>query len=192
MEITLVEETTDALKEYGRVPIAFRVESRLRLDPVGNGLGGLLLAEEEVQPPYLKDYDSERGEVPARWREQWDIAHWGVLSAFGGGRRVGCTVIAYDTEQVRGLEGRKDLAALWDIRVDPGFRRQGIGSKLFERAVEWARSRGCRWFKVETQNINVPACRFYAKQGCMLGAIHRYAYPDRPEEAQLVWWKRIA
>ena len=34
--------------------------------------------------------------------------------------------------------------------------------------------------KVVTQNINVPACRFYMKQGCVPGAIDRFAYPDFP------------
>jgi hypothetical protein len=45
--------------------------------------------------------------------------------------------------------------------------------------------------KSETQNNNVSACRFYAKQGCVLGGINRYAYPDHPDEAQLLWYKEI-
>jgi hypothetical protein len=44
---------------------------------------------------------------------------------------------------------------------------------------------------VETQNINVPACRFYARQGCVLGAIHPDAYPDLPDEVQLLWWLEL-
>jgi len=39
--------------------------------------------------------------------------------------------------------------------------------------------------KVETQNINVPACRFYAKQGCVLRAVHPHAYSEFPDEAQV-------
>ena len=30
--------------------------------------------------------------------------------------------------------------------------------------------------KIETQNVNVPACRFYQRLGCRLGEIHRYGY----------------
>jgi len=48
--------------------------------------------------------------------------------------------------------------------------------------------------KVETQNINVPGCRFYAKQGCELGAIHRYGYagcPDIAHEAMLFWYLEL-
>ena len=48
----------------------------------------------------------------------------------------------------------------------------------------------------ETQNTNVPACRFYARQGCRLGATHRFAYAgsghgsDDPvaQEAMLLWY----
>jgi hypothetical protein len=45
--------------------------------------------------------------------------------------------------------------------------------------------------KVETQNINVPACRFYAKQGFALGAAHHFVYPALPEEVQLLWYKDL-
>jgi GNAT superfamily N-acetyltransferase len=90
------------------------------------------------------------------------------------------------------LEDRTDLAVLWDIRVAEGMRGRGLGTALFRTAEEWAREQRCRQLKVETQNINVPACRFYAKQGCVLGAIHRFAYPDFPEEAQLLWYKQLA
>ncbi len=82
MSMTIVEESAEALEDYSRVSIAFRVESRLRLETILNGMGGLTL-------------------------------------------------------------------------------------------------------------INVPACRFYAKQGCVLGAIDRYAYPDHPDEVQLLWYKEI-
>lgn len=70
-------------------------------------------------------------------------------------------MIAWQTPGVNILEGREDLAVLWDIRVDSAYRREGVGEKLFWRTVEWARIKGCKLLKVETQNINVPACRFY-------------------------------
>jgi hypothetical protein len=45
--------------------------------------------------------------------------------------------------------------------------------------------------KIETQNTNVGACRFYERQGCELRAIHRAAYPQFPEEIQLLWYKDL-
>jgi len=75
------------------------------------------------------------------------------------------------------LEGRRDLAVLWDIRVAPDARatmlvlRCSNGSKR-------GQLHGCRLLKIETQNTNVQACRFYERQGCRLEAIHRAAYPE--------------
>ena len=45
---------------------------------------------------------------------------------------------------------------------------------------------------VETQNVNVRACRFYARQGFALGAVNRDAYPDLPDEVLLLWYKEQA
>jgi len=62
---------------------------------------------------------------------------------------------------------------------------------MFKAAEAWSMAKGCRQLKVETQNINVPACRFYAKQGCVLRAIHPHAYPEFPDEVQLLWYKDL-
>jgi GNAT superfamily N-acetyltransferase len=191
MTIEIVEESSQALPEYAKVSIAFLVESQLRVEAVEGGLGGLRLIEEKVNPPYIKDYDREKEGGPERWPRRWDMSNWGILSVFEGAQRVGGAAIAWRTPRVNMLEGRDDLAVLWDIRVRPEYRAQGIGSKLFSRVVDWAKARGCRQLKIETQNINVPACRFYARQGCELGAIRRWAYPSLPQEVQLLWYLNL-
>jgi len=99
--------------------------------------------------------------------------------------------VAHNTDGVDFLEGRREIAALWDIRVEPAHRRSGVGHALFEGVVAWARDRNCRILKVETQNINVPACRFYARQGCELGVIHRHAYREYPDEVMLIWYRDL-
>jgi len=107
-----------------------------------------------------------------------------------GGTPVGGAIVAFRTPGVNMLNGRDDLAALWDLRIHPDFRRSGIGTKLFAQAVEWSKEQGCRQLKVETQNINVPICRFYVRQGCRLGEINRYAYATEPSiahEIMLIW-----
>jgi len=44
---------------------------------------------------------------------------------------------------------------------------------------------------VETQNINVSACRLYASQGFELRTVNRNAYPTLPDEIQLLWYKDL-
>ncbi len=45
--------------------------------------------------------------------------------------------------------------------------------------------------KIETQNVNVRACRFYAAMGCTLVAFDERAYRNHPQEAQLIWFKNL-
>jgi GNAT superfamily N-acetyltransferase len=191
VEWHIAQEPAASLAEYGRVPIAFRVDRLLEVSPIDAGLGGILLRERAVDPPYVKDYDAIEGNDPAGWASRWDVSNWGILSAFRQGRRVGGAVVVAGVEGLDMLENRTDLAVLWDLRVDHDQRRRGLGRALFAAAEGWARARGCRWLKVETQNINVPACRFYAGRGCVLGAINRYAYVEFPDEVQFLWYKDL-
>ena len=191
MNIEIIQESVEVLSDYAKISIAFQIGSIFHVETVENGLGGVLLREEKVETPYYKDYDAHPGEGPASWPKQWDISNWEVVSAFSDGKRVGGALVAYDTEGLNFLDGRKDIAALWDIRIDPKFRGCGAGSKLFQSAVTCAKKRGCVFLKIETQNNNVSACKFYARQGCELGAINRYAYRDLPDEVQLIWYKFI-
>ena len=124
--------------------------------------------------------------------QRFDLSHWGFLGAYVGGDRVGGAAVAFDTPGLTTLEDRADVAVLWDIRVAPSRRRCGVGSTLVAAAEAWAAARSCRQLKVETQNLNVPACRFYARHGFVLGAVHRFAYPALPEEIQLLWYKTLA
>ena len=187
MPIDIVEQCVDRLRAYGEIPISFTVDSRYRVDAIDRGRGGWTLVEERVDSPYVKEYDAD-GERPLRWAQRWDVSNWAVLAAMENAARLGGAVVAWNTPGVGLLAGRDDLAALWDMHVHPDFRGKGIGTQLFHHAVEWARAKGCRQLTVETQNINVPACKFYAKQGCSLGAVQHGAYPEYPAEIRLLWY----
>jgi GNAT superfamily N-acetyltransferase len=188
MRISVIEEPVPALAEYAGIPIAFEV--RDVLDVIAEAGGGHRLAPRPVPAPYVKDYDA-MGNSPARWAEQFDLSSWGFFSAFSGAACVGRAAVARDTPSLDMLEGRSDLALLWDIRVAPSARRHGVGSALFAAAAAWAASRDCVQLRVETQNINVAACRFYAQRGCVLQAVHPGAYPELRDEIQLIWVKEL-
>jgi GNAT superfamily N-acetyltransferase len=191
LEIRQEALTPGALGEHGRISIAFVVNRILRVTLADGGLGGMSLTETPVADPYVKDYDAIEGEGPARWAERFDISNWGMIGACRDDARVGGAVIAFRTADVRMLGRRDDVAVLWDIRVAPGQRGAGVGSALFRAAARWAGARDCGWLKIETQNVNTAACRFYQKMGCTLGAIDRFAYPELPGEVQLLWWKAL-
>jgi GNAT superfamily N-acetyltransferase len=190
--VEIHDEPLSHLAEHARLSIAFEVDRILDVTVQQGGLGGLPLFERRLAAPYVKDYDAIPGNGPAEWERRFDLSNWGLLSARREGRAVGGAVIAFNTKGLDMLEGRSDLAVLWDLRVSPEMRRRSVGSALFAAAAQWATAKGCHWLKVETQNINVAACKFYASRGCELGAIHRFAYPDLPEEVQLLWYKDLS
>jgi GNAT superfamily N-acetyltransferase len=189
MTIEARQEPLSALSEYAAVPIWFQI--RRVFDVMDGGApGGFVLSERAVAVPYVKDYDA-MDEGPARWAERFDVSGWALFGARIEGRLVGGAAVIADDARIDMLEGRRDLAVLWDIRVAPEVRGRGVGAAPFRAAEAWAAARGCRRLKVETQNVNVPACRFYARQGCVLGAIDRFAYPGLPHEVQLLWYKDL-
>lgn len=190
MELTLVEEPIVAVGELARIPIAFEVDRVFDVQDL-EGVGRYALSERALDQPFLKDYDAVPGNSPLDWTKAFDLTNWGMIGAYAGDERVGAAVVARDTSGISMLENRDHLAVLWDLRVAPGMRRKGIGSALFRAAEEWAAARGCIQLKVETQNINVAACRFYRMHGCRLGGIDRAAYPALPDEIQLLWYKDL-
>jgi GNAT superfamily N-acetyltransferase len=191
LEIRQEAAAPGTLDEHARISIAFVVDRVLDVTLADGGMGGMVLTEMPVAQPYVKDYDAVDGEGPARWAKNFDVSNWGVISAWRNGTRVGGAVMAFRTAGLFMLAGRDDVAVLWDIRVAPGQRGSGTGSALFKAAEGWAGARGCGWLKIETQNVNTAACRFYQKMGCTLGGIDRFAYPRLPGEVQLLWWKAL-
>lgn len=181
------------LRRYASIPIAYQTETILRIIPQGgSGLDGLRLIEEQIDPPYLKDYDRMGGDTgPASWVKELGPENLVLYLAEKDGRAAGGFALMPDTSGFFLHEGRPDLALLWDLRVLPELRFREIGRSLFQFAVAVARAHDCRQMKIETQTTNPAACRFYAAMGCTLGAIHRYAYaaiPQAAQEAMLLWY----
>jgi len=191
MEI-LIKEIKEGLERYSKIPIKFEVCSVFRLKNKGHGLDGIDFIEEKIKEPYIKDYNSA-DETIEDWRKEFDMSNWGVFIAEHHRCIVGGITIAYDTPGVNMLAGGDDISVVWDIRIHPDYRRKGIGSRLFDYAVEWSKQRNCKYLKIETQNINVPACKFYVSKGCELGFVDKYAYQKEglEDEIKLVWFKKL-
>jgi len=189
--LRIIEIKPDRLKEYDLIPQRVEVKSILQVELVNGGLGGILLHEILVERPYIKDYDTV-DDQPSDLPKEFDVRNWVFFLSMDGDRPAGAATVAYDTTGVFMLEARRELSVLWDIRVHPDYR--GAGIQLFRYAVEWSRIHGCKQMKIETQNVNVPACRFYQRMGCQLGEIRRYGYAARPgvaDEVMLNWYYNL-
>lgn len=113
--------------------------------------------------PYVKRYGPEIYDAQ-EYLGRPDHAAW---LAYVDGRVAG---------QILVHENWNRFALIWDIAVDPPFRRMGTGRRFMERAIGWARERGLPGVMLETQNINVAACRLYESCGFVLGGFDGYLY----------------
>lgn len=185
IKIMIKHPTKELLDEYAKISIKFEVSSIYVLELCDKGLGGVIFKEKQVTP-YVKDYDT-MDDNPSHLLDKFDLRHWCVVLAYHESKLVGGAIIAFDTEGINMLEGRSDLAVLWDIRIDEPYRGRGVGRKIVQECISWAKQKKCNRLKIETQNINVNACRFYAGQGAELSNINKYCYGDFPEEIQFIW-----
>jgi len=175
--------------QYDQIPMKINVSAYYNIEKHNRGLGGFSLVETPVEP-YIKDFCNGKNKTISRWEKRWDTTNWAFFIAFYGDRPIGGATVATRTKEINMLSGRDDLAVLWDIRVDDDYKHKGIGQSLFDMAVKWSREQGLVQMKIECQNNNIPAIKFYHKQGAVLSAIDEYAYYNEPKyrhEIQLIW-----
>jgi ribosomal protein S18 acetylase RimI-like enzyme len=186
----IAPEDVELLEQYAAIPMFVEADKILKCIPIDGGTGGFRLSEQAVDPPFRKTYENSEDD-PFPRHNRWDVSNWGIFIAKNNEMIVGGCVVALRTEGIYMLEGRTDMAVLWDIRVRPEYKRSGIGSKLFQRAKAYAVESDCKFLKIETQNVNVPACHFYQRQGCHLAGMNMHAYSKYPEEVQLLWYMAL-
>lgn len=190
MNIETLPVNLETLTEYSSIPMIYEVKAMLSIELIDNGIGGIIFREKVITTPFVRDFDALEGEKPIRWVKNFDTTNWALCIAREDGVPLGGATVATRTPEVNMLKGRNDIAVLWDIRVKPEHKRSGIGARLFQAAADWSRKQKLDYLKIESQNINVPACRFYIKQGCELGEVNRFAYtnPESIPETMLVWY----
>ena len=185
--ITIVTTPGRCPPDYAEIPISFTVHAEVI--PGADGLYTRPLPAPHAE----KDYDALPDNHPDTWAERWDLSGWIFLAARVRNAVVGRAVVVIDAPGVDMLEGRADLAVLWDLRVAPSARRQGVGRELFLAAVTAATKRGCVEIKIETQANNVDACLFYEAMNCRLTEADPRAYAGTAlaDEVQLIWRRAL-
>jgi len=181
----------DEMDVYEKIPMRFRVDSVFDVEIVDQGLGGYRITEQAVAEPWVKDYLAEGHAALPAWIDDFDGTNWAFFLAEEDGHAIGGATVASRTPDANMLDGRDDLAVLWDLRVNPLNQHSGVAKALVNRAIEWSRDEGLTQLKIETQNVNVPACRFYASMGCELRGVVHHAYEDEPDlkdEIMFLWW----
>ncbi|MGZ4980452.1 MAG: GNAT family N-acetyltransferase [Methylobacter sp.] len=84
-----------------------------------------------------------------------------IVVARQDGQVVGMVNLLYTVSTALGDR----VALLEDVVVSPNARRSGVGSRLLEQAIQFARLNGCKRITLLTDSDNEPAQRFYQKHG---------------------------
>ena len=95
--------------------------------------------------------------------------------------------------QIRLRKNWNQYAYIEDIAVSKSYRKSGVGTKLVEKAVEWTKSKNLCGLMLETQDVNLLACRFYSKLGFQIGGVDTmlYANFDTADEKAIFWYMRF-
>lgn len=174
MEITIQEISQHNLQDAGRCDSSFTVDELLVLSADNN----VLHFKTVSISPYTKKYPVE------------EIDYSLYLS------RPGRTVfLAYGDQSIAGeIRLRKNwnvFAYIEEIVVDVKFRRLGIGRRLIQTAIQWAKDNQLPGVMLETQNNNVAACLLYQSCGFELAGFDRSLYraiDPSTQEIALYWY----
>lgn len=108
------------------------------------------------------------------------------LGAFESGHLVGLATWR--------LETWNRTLWLWDIRVAPEHRREGIGSSLIQ-SLQWECIRlNARGVMLETQNLNYAAILFYLKSGFKPVGLNTelYGFSSSPKEVAIFFFRSLS
>jgi ribosomal protein S18 acetylase RimI-like enzyme len=147
----------------------------LGVEKSGNGLEiGWRLVERALSQPFdkgtLYDFDEvAQAEIRARLARPDDI-YQRVAVDEATGQLVGLLEVE--------IQAWNNTALLWNLMIDLAYRGQGLGRRLWHRAVEFAHQSEVRAIMIETQNTNIHACKFYARMGCQLIGINELFYTN--------------
>ena len=166
------------LHDINRVDGTFTIDSRLVLHAQDRQIGYSI---EPVQP-HTKRYPAEKFD----WTTFIDNPDKAIYLAYVDGQVAGQVA-----GQIILWKNWNGYGYIQDIAVDASFRQQGIGRRLIEAAITWAKERGLPGLMLETQDNNVAACRLYAACGFHLGGFDYELYQaidPGTEEIALYWY----
>jgi streptothricin acetyltransferase len=174
MEISLREISQHNLQDAGKCSSEFRADSLVNLSVVDNVIQTSFVSV----TPYKKVYPVDKTDYS--------------LYLNRPGRAV---FLAYCDQSIAGeIRLRKNwnvFAYIEEIVVDVKFRRIGIGRRLIQTAIQWAKDNQLPGIMLETQNNNAAACLLYQSCGFELAGFDRSLYraiDPSTQEIALYWY----
>ena len=92
-------------------------------------------------------------------------------------------------EKLAGYIGGRTIAGeteIFNVAVDPDFRRKGFGKMLIEKFIEAVKEKETQQIFLEVRTSNLPAISLYEKAGFVFCGIRKDYYDDPKENAILM------
>jgi ribosomal-protein-alanine N-acetyltransferase len=118
-----------------------------------------------------------------------EIAQWSVWDYESVARGETASWVAEDERGIAGfLVGRQLVGEteILNFAVRADSRRQGTGTALLEKALEWSKSVGAERVILEVRASNVAAIRFYERHGFIVAGKRPRYYAAPVEDALLL------
>lgn len=159
-----INKTNDSFKVFGKVVPSFQLGK---------------WAFEEILFDEVKDIRFPDDQLD--WIEYIDSEDKALFLAYKNNDCIG---------QIRIVQDWNRFCYIENIATKEDFRGQGIGSLLLTKAEDWAKERNLLGISLEAQDDNLGACRFYVKQGFVLGGVDTLKQSYNPQiDATLYWYK---
>lgn len=130
----------------------------------------------------VQPWPADLDDIPGRYLAFWVALEQGVT----GERVVGMAGAAAPDSSMPALvlRGRANLVQLKRMRVAPESQRRGIGSRLTEAVIEWARAHGAEAVILQTTARQAAAVALYRRMG------YREVGRSIAGAPELVWFER--
>jgi len=172
----IVKMTQLNMKDFNKLNESFIVSGRI-IPTFENNVWKY--TEELFAQPYYKKYEDD--EIDISYIEEDEKA---VFMYY---------VENYCIGRIKIRSNWNGYALIEDIAVVKDYRKNGVGTALLNKASEWAKEKNFNGLILETQDINVSACRFYAKNHFVIGGIDTMLYSNLLTacEIAIFWYYRF-
>jgi GNAT superfamily N-acetyltransferase len=126
-------------------------------------LGDMLALYRHLHPG---DPEIEAGPFRAQWRSMLASPMLRVLVARDGERAVATCILVIVPNLTR---GGRPYGLIENVVTDPGYRRQGVGTRILQHALGIAWDAGCYKVMLLTGRKDEATLRFYEQAGFIAG-----------------------
>jgi ribosomal-protein-alanine N-acetyltransferase len=128
----------------------------------------------------------------SREASRWLLSDYARLLDDSGGPILVAELPTLDPPRVVGFAAFHriiDEAELFNMAVDPDFRRQGAARALLVESRERLLAAGARRVYLEVRQSNKPAQALYYSVGFSIHSLRKDYYRDPPEDALVLGWE---